>query len=393
MVHGEMIYRLCLSVQQGFLSLENPYEWRNGQVHLDYPPLVGILSEYMSEIFPLILGNAAPNISVVTEPLSGSTANSGSPTGCHGSIYRNKSDITLMPVDYPIQDYSKVDPIQAVHEGPLNILSIYKVEEKNDTVYTDLFEESLKSFDTIIWSVSVSSFLAFAGLLVVRKVILREKSNGYSPLLEMFSHLIGQASTDFNDRPGRVISTVMTIAFFLILAFYLNLMSTDLVVVDKPPTINNYRDIMKKNSTVGFLAAFTDVSHFQNAEKGSIQEEFWKQYLTTHFLIDFSAEDQTTLQNFGVKMMFKKAVFVVSSIFGQIVLETCCKAKESRKEIPMLHKTYGWLSSDPDGKQHQTGIIIRQGLNTDLIKKGKKKVRGLFEGHIFLTGLWKSIAK
>ena len=55
-----------------------------------------------------------------------------------------------------------------------------------------------------------------------------------SPFFETFSHFIGQDSSNFLDRPEKLISLSMMSGFFLILAFYLNLMSTDLVVYTKP---------------------------------------------------------------------------------------------------------------------------------------------------------------
>lgn len=67
---------------------------------------------------------------------------------------------------------------------------------------------------------------------------------------------------------------LMTIGFFLIMMFYLNLMSTDLVVVSKPTTINNYRDITDKNLTVIFYAISNNITQFESAKKGTIQEEF-----------------------------------------------------------------------------------------------------------------------
>ena len=195
-------------------------------------------------------------------------------------IRNNQSDFTPVPVGYPIKDFDRVNPVQVFFETPLSILSTYKVEEKSSFNRIDLFKNSLKSFDFTVWSAVVSVLFIFVGLLVLRRLLNSLKGDVKqgndledSPVFETFSHLIGQVSSNFLDRPGKVMSLIMTAGFFLM--FYLNLMSTDLVVETQPAVIQNYRDIMnnKDNYTVGFLAGMPDVKEFEDAEPGSIQEE------------------------------------------------------------------------------------------------------------------------
>ena len=65
--------------------------------------------------------------------------------------------------------------------------------------------------------------ITVVGLLRLRKCLnsLREdKKQGNdlddSPIFETFSHLIGQNSSNFLDRPGRLFSFIMTLTFFLV---------------------------------------------------------------------------------------------------------------------------------------------------------------------------------
>ena len=91
---------------------------------------------------------------------------------------------------------------------------------------------------------------------------------------------IGQTTdlkiSSINDRSGKLISIVMTVGFFVIILFYFNCMSTNLVVVTKPRVVNNYRDIMsRKNLDLGRLVFFVityDIKQFKN---GSMQHDFW----------------------------------------------------------------------------------------------------------------------
>ena len=53
-----------------------------------------------------------------------------------------------------------------------------------------------------------------------------------------------------------------------------------------------------------------------------------------------------------------------------------------QSNIPSLVKSYGWLSSDPEGMQYTTGLITRQGIKNDLIMKGVRVVGRIFEAGI-----------
>ena len=152
--------------------------------------------------------------------------------------------MTPLGIEYPVKDFDKVNPIQVYSEDPRSIFSTYKVEEKFSVVYADILTSSFKSFDLEIWSVCFMVFLTFVGLLILRKCVnsLKEdKKQGNdledSTFFETFSHLIGQESSKFLDKPGKLISIIMTLGFFLIVSYYLNLMSTDLVVENKPSVI------------------------------------------------------------------------------------------------------------------------------------------------------------
>ena len=300
-------------------------------------------------------------------------------------ILNNQSDVTFVPVEYPVVDYNKVDPVQVIHEGQLSILTFYKVDEVNKIIYADLLQSSLKSFDNVIWSLIFLSFFVFAALFFTRKRMHSKKKRGYSSLFETFSHMIGQETTDFSDRSGRLISMLVTFGFFFILAFYLNLMSTDLVVVTKPKVNNNYRDVMNiENATVLFFAFTYDLNEFVNAEKGSIQEEFWNMYKDNYIIVDYQDNLEGVFNGETInKALDGKLIGFLSSLYSHAIVNRGCKLKViMHKGMPMLSRMFAWIPSDPEGKQHTTGLIMRQGLKSDLIRKGKRRLRGLFEGDV-----------
>ena len=192
-----------MTPQPGIIQVEEPYKWEDGQVNAEYPKTSGLIVPVTNLFLTSLLGNPAPNISLVFESGTGSVGQDGSPIACYGSVYNNESDIAYTPVEYPIQDYSKVDPVQVIYEGPLSILSLYKVDDKVSIEYADFLADSLKSFDMTIWSVVILTFFVFTGLLVLWNSLKR--TEGYSCLFETFCHMIGQESTNFEDRSGRLI--------------------------------------------------------------------------------------------------------------------------------------------------------------------------------------------
>ena len=382
----KMEYRVCISVQPGFIQLEDDTKWNGGQVNAFYPTISGGNAKVVDLILLSLLGDTAPNMSLVMNyDTTGSVGKDGTPTGCYAYVHNNQSDLTVMPVEYPIYDYNKVNPIQIIHEGPLDIMSNYKVEDKESIIYADLLESSLKSFDINVWYAVLLCFFVFSGLLLLRIFLDKRKKYTLSPIFETFCHMIGQDSTEFEDISGELISVLMTIGFFLILVHYLNLMSTDLVVVTKPHVIDTYRDIMdEKDITVAFMAVTYDADEFEEAEEGTIQEEFWKMFSKNHMTLD-SARDPMEGGKFMEKVMKQKGVLLVTSMMSQVMLDASCKMLEGIKgENTMLGQTYSWLGTDPDGKQHTTGLITNHGLNEDpLIIKGRRRLMRVFEGSLF----------
>lgn len=225
-----------------------------------------------------------------------------------------------------IQYYNKVDPVQLDVERSLDIMSTYKVDKKFSIIYAGLVLSSFKSFDSNVWSLVFWPFIVFSILLFLRKQLDPKKKHSLSPIFETFTHLIGQDATDFPDRSGKLISIIMTFGFFFILAFYLNLMSTELVVVTKPHVISNYKDVMSaKNLTVAFFGLTYDAMEFDEAEEGTIQHEFWKQFKDTHMTIGNQNSDEAgEVINQGLKGKF---VLIMNTLYAHTFAKVFCKTK------------------------------------------------------------------
>ena len=88
------------------------------------------------------------------------------------------------------------------------------------------------------------------------------------------------------------------------------------------------------------------------------------------------------------KAVEQKGVVIINGIVSQVYLEMSCKMLDGMKAgTNLLGKTYGWSSSDPEGKQHTNGLIMRQGLIDELIIKGQRRLKGLFKGSLHYEAL------
>ena len=81
----KMSYRVCMSIQPGLFQFDDPLKWQNNQVHPEYPMMSGGITPLINTILISMLGNHAPNITVITEKLQGSFGKNGLPIGCYGS--------------------------------------------------------------------------------------------------------------------------------------------------------------------------------------------------------------------------------------------------------------------------------------------------------------------
>lgn len=240
----------------------------------------------------------------------------------------------------------------------------------------------------------ILTLLAFTGFLFLQKALrTNKKYRSFSATMKMFSHMVGQDSTVFHYGSAKLISIVMTLGFFLIWSFYFNLMSTDLVVVHKPNVISNYRDVINSNKTVTFFAISSDVKEFETAKEGSIQEEFWEKFKKNYTTVRFghSIEEITEMLT---KALNGEYVGIMNSLFSNPLVKWTCKMKAVvQKDVLPLARIFGWISKVPDGKLHANGSIMRQGIKTEVTRKGKKRVRRLIENAVMQQAILETLER
>ena len=142
------------------------------------------------------------------------------------------------------------------------------------------------------------------------------------------------------------------------------------------------RDLLKKNLSVNFVSGLSDVKEFSDAEQESDQDKIWQKLKNQIHFTDLG-NDFSQVMKVVIRTMNQEAVLIMNKLFLKPLRAVFCQNKDATKDrIPEVDRVHSWLSSDPQGKMHARGAVIRRGLSTPLITKGQRRLRGFFEGDI-----------
>ena len=396
------VYRLCFLELPGVLNFLSQDRSIDGQVTNDRPVFGGSAEKAFNLLVDIAWWKNSVNYTAIRSESIGGIAN-GTMTGCYRSMYENETDFTLVAMDYPVHDFKRLDPVQVWFEETAKIISIYHVDEKSSVIYSDILKSSLSSSFTInTWIIIFLAFIVLSLLLWLRGILVsrikavkkrmlavrrgkRVKSKDPTPeslsqaVYQTFCHFIQQETRDFDDFLGSFLSIITTICFFFIITLYLNLMSTDLVVITKPKTIENYEDIMNSNPPVipVFNKQFDDTKEFEKADVESVPGRFWEKYQHTHIAGDAYNDLQVVLQAM-IDAFQETRVCIMAGLYADGMRKTVCSLKQSL--LPKRSNSYSWMSQDPIAEKLQKGFIVRNGMKRTKFLKGLYlRVRRSFE--------------
>ena len=380
------VYRFCTTTIPEVFDIVDKEKWEEGQIHDEFPETWGAFSylfnTIMSDIFKSLKGNYSINI----ESQAGYKMKNGTYTGCYGSIRDNKSDFSLTFVDFPTDEYDKIEPYQIVLETPLKILSFYRVIKSVGTV-NDFLLNSTKSFDDETWFSVFVLILCFIGLLITKRCLSGKRCRislrriiGHC-VWETLLHFISCESTEYRKFIDRFLSIFMTLSFFLLTTIYFSLMSTDLVSVVKPSVIKSYQDIMNRpNMTLVFASSMSDTEEFEEADDPQLIEyKFWNKYKNRVELADPNGEGREKVLHILNKLGELDRVIIMNGFVLNGVRRMLCRLKFAF-ELPSLENVYTWFSKDPEAKMHQKGFILRKDMKqTRDVKLFRRKLRYAFD--------------
>ena len=397
------VYRVCFLEIPGVLGVDNKEKFLDGRVSSDKLLFTGSVSKTFSFVTEFAFGSHTINLTAVRSESIGGVMKDGTMTGCYRSMYENETDLSLVLVDYPVHDFKRLDPVQVFFENPAKIISMYHVDPKPSIVYSDIVKSSLaSSFSVNTWMTIFMAFIILSVLLWLRGVLVsrikgvnkkmlparskkRIKHKDPQPesisqaVYQTFCHFIRQQTQQFDDFAGSLISIMMTVGFFFITTVFFSLMSTDLVIITRPKTIENYEDIMNSDPSVipVFSSIFDDTQEFEKANDESVRGRFWKKYKDTYIAgdpyNDFEGDLQIMIESFqGTRPI------IMAGLFADGMRKVVCSLKQSL--LPKQSNAYSWMSQDPTAEMHHKGLVIRNGLkSTRFIKGFHRRIRHCFE--------------
>ena len=322
----------------------------------------------------------------------GSKFENGSYSGCMGSMMRNESDMAVTPIDYPIDNFEYIVPYQVLFETPIQVLSPYII--KNDSaVAVDILQTSMLSFGIDVWTVTLLVFILGSFAFYVRRFLLlssKEISRNNNKhiadsFFDSFAHIMLMDFEDFFDAFGKITSITLTFAGFMLIQYWQDFMSTDLFIVAKPETIDNYKDILKRQGlSVHFLSQLTDYLEFRDAPKGTVQKLIWdtKQDTTGTVPTLFDVTRNVVGNSFT---MLSKAVegnvaFLLSQFLMPALVSAVCKAKGAFPEHEVYRNMFPHVVTDPSAEKHMKFLTFRRGADDNpVVASIVHRARFIFE--------------
>ena len=327
--------------------------------------------------------------------------------GCEGSIARNETDVAVAIIDFPVnEDYEKVNPVFTLFEEPLVILQAYNRTDHRQK-FADIVQLSLASFSFSLWLAILFLLLVIGIIMKISQKAVKPKQpkltafemrrdwymgrkrkvvqESFHPFFETFSCFMQKRERDFEDFPRRLLIFLVSLASLIIVSgYFCNLMSTEMVVVEKPVVITSYQGIIDRPYvTATFVQQLTDYEHFRDAPKGSKEYDLWRIMTTQR-----STQSDILINPQGFETVIPKVmegsaglrILIISKLFEEAVRTTVCRLKYT---VGVMPQGLTYSAIDPGSPSFAKGIIMRQA-KIPILMTAAKRGRRLFEGGLTL---------
>lgn len=219
-----------------------------------------------------------------------------------GAIYSGALDYLAFPLYYPVQDDDELlEMASPFHEDTMTMTSMYNITTTRKTV--DI-SHMYQSIPITLWLGLILSFAVYTLILQIgmrimvaepktpkgRKEIIGQqgrKSNPRSTWImarAFLSHPSFPAGGNFITS----ISLSSCIAIFFIMCYINGNVSTDLVVIDRPHTLNSYQDAIDADAITLLCSMLPEFYKFTRAPAGSIERKLVKRVQTYKMSLDIS---------------------------------------------------------------------------------------------------------
>lgn len=247
---------------------------------------------------------------------------------CVARVDQNLSDTLFMPHSYP-DDYENIVQGYMISEQNVNLLSVYynnmKTKERPLLMMFDSFPPGL-------WLLVIFTFIIFTLMLYLHVKVRPFRRRIYkkstlelieSVFFELLFHFLKMQKMDSKSK--KIMSITVSLASFFIIFFLTSMVKTDLVVIEEPPIINSYQDMVKYNSS----PLFNGLSYLHRLFINPNQEDkihlmnFFRQYKKDReFYIKFN--DFSAYRTNILKVLRRTSTIVIESFVAHLIRENLC---------------------------------------------------------------------
>ena len=358
--HG---YRICYVDMPGLMTME-------GKDYHGNPFFAGSSKGVLDHSIELLFDGANWNHTMI---LSDKWKSVDDNKGCVGSLHRNESDIALAVVDYPTRYYETVDPYRLLFEEPLAIVSSY--DYSYCTYEVDILGSAATTFTLDLWFLVLTTFAVATLVWFLGNRRQKAKNNS---LFQIFSLFMNQGSLIQSSLFSKIFATVLSFGFFLLINYYCDSLTTEMVVAKKPFMFDSLEKIMSKPETIPhFVSIFDTFRIFKYAEESTLKKMFWNKYahLEATNAIFLELTNHEAVADFLYEGYFGRAVTIMNRLWVTLLTSLSCKLRGAvhNQESPRL------LSATIFPKEvYQMGLVRNARLRTTNYGRYMKRRTTLF---------------
>ena len=267
--------------------------------------------------------------------------------GCIGQIQRNLSDLMMREIPYP-------SPAQNIQQGliawdtKIAIISAYEPIEGDKSHYAQM-TSCVYTFDPLVWILCLLSLLSFSLVALASRAAMKTAKRGKASavfpdhqyiLYQVLTHMMATGSLFSSNRLSKKILYLAICLFsLLVLFFFMSMMSTELVVAEKPDTLSSFTDVLKRGMRASFFRSSNIHLKFKYAPPDTIERKIWDAAVSR------VPEDQVAVNSDGEAgarafhhTFRRQAVSVFESIWAKITLEVWCFVASDQKMLDSLFR-------------------------------------------------------
>lgn len=359
-----MELRICIPNVGGFINVEKS---ETGEILFSGP-----LAPWAAVRMEIFRGF---NVSFWLENSIGSISETDTEqfTGCVGSLHNNLTEAIIGPLNSiflsPNIKYTVVDGFEKV-----GILSGYlRSNSTRDSLATYVLD-MVFAFSSQLWILTGTTLCLLLFLLTVSKSILSEKGmrerkfwqtmaggrDGHKlqvmkpltrSLMMMNACIFKQHSSTRTSKKTSFNLLYLTLNFCcFIVGFYLtSMISTDMVIVKRPVTVESYQDILDSGIRPVWSSTFTNKEEFEHGFPGSMERKIWDRAVAMG--IEESMMPATPAEVFKHVIRgaeFKQICLLPELFADNLISFTICSFMRTKDNFPDNNLLY---KHDPDAKE------------------------------------------